>query len=126
MLPFFVAVALLASLLFAVPAPAQDDDSRLESLIDDEDSYLASLIEEARRAELARDPYWHTILHYKRGLFGVRSLVDDAAFFAAANGKRDPAAELEATLRAFFEGPPAEGEKHPVCRFVLRFEWLKE
>ncbi len=114
MLPFVFLIALLPSLLLPPPAHAQDD------------SYLAFLIDEASRAELARDPYWHTILHYKKGLFGTRSLVDDAAFFAAENGKHDPAAELEATLRSFFQGPPAEGEKHPVCRFVLRFEWLKE
>ena len=65
------------------------------------------------------------MLHYKRGIFGLRSLVDDPKFFADPNGKHDPRAELRATIRSFFR-PVVEGETHPVCRFVARFEWLKE
>lgn len=114
MLPFFFLLTNLPPLLIPRPAFAE------------ENAYLSLLIDEAKRAELSQDPYWHTLLHYKKGLFGLRSLVDDAAFFAAENGKQDPAAELEATLRSFFSGPVAEGEKHPVCRFVSRFAWLKE
>jgi hypothetical protein len=114
MLPFFFLLLLLPSLLLPHPAFA------------DTDAYLSLLVEEARTAQLSQDPYWHTLLHYKKGLFGLRSLVDDDAFFAAENGKHDPSAELEATLRSFFSGPAEEGRKHPVCRFVLRFEWLKE
>ncbi len=91
------------------------------------DPYVEALVSEARRAELHKDPYWHTLLHYKGGLFGLRSLVDDPNFFLAANGKHDPEAELEATIRGFFrpaEEVDADG-KHPVCRFVARYDWLK-
>ena len=85
-------------------------------------------MDDARRLELHLDPYWRTLLHYKGGLFGFRSLVDDPRFFAAENGKHDSAAELEATIRSFFTPPGsvAAGEKHPICRFVARYNWLKD
>lgn len=88
-------------------------------------SYLPELLEKARARQLAAHPYWHTLVHYKLSFMGTRSLVDDPDFFLSPKGKRDPEAELEATLRAFFE--PTESEtKHPVCRFVARYHWLKE
>lgn len=86
--------------------------------------YAARLVDEARRRKLHEARYWHTLLHYKRSLAGLRSLVDDPKFFASPAGKHDPAAELAATLQAFFT--PETGEaKHPVCRFVARYHWLK-
>jgi hypothetical protein len=87
--------------------------------------YLDSLLDDAHRLRLSEDPYWHILLHYKGGLPGFRSLVDDPRFFLAENGKHDPAAELDATLRAFFQ-PEPEYDKPAACRFVGRFEWLKE
>ena len=89
-----------------------------------DDPYVLSLVEDAHRLELAKDPYWHTLLHYKGGLFGFRSLVDDPKFFLAKEGKHDSEAELDATIRAFFQ-PVVENETHPVCRFPARFDWLK-
>lgn len=86
---------------------------------------MLSLIEEANRKTLHNHRYWHTLLHYKSGLFGLRSLIDDPNFFLAPDGKRNPKAELEATIKAFFQ-EPKEGGKHPVCRFVARYKWLKE
>ena len=90
-----------------------------------DDAYVLSLLEAAHRLELSKDPYWHTLLHYKGGLFGFRSLVDDPKFFLAKVGKKDSEAELDATIRAFFQ-PVVENETHPVCRFPARFDWLKE
>ncbi|MBM3320502.1 MAG: DUF4105 domain-containing protein [Candidatus Eisenbacteria bacterium] len=109
-------------LLFLVPAVTILAAS---SAAGSEESYRSALLEEAFRAELHRDPYWHTLLHYKKGTFGGRSLVDDPDFFLAENGKREPKAEMEATIRSLFM-PAADGERHPVCRFPARFEWLKE
>lgn len=91
---------------------------------DPESAYAEELVERAQAAQLYLDPFWRTLVHYKRGLFGDRSLVDDPAFFADPNGKQDPQAELVATLRAFFGPEPEEG-KHPVCRWAARFDWLK-
>ena len=85
---------------------------------------MADLLAKADRLRLHEDRYWHVLLHYKRGLLGLRSLVDDPRFFADPNGKHDPRAELHATIRSFFT-PVVEGEVHPICRFVARFEWLK-
>ena len=113
MLPFLILLPMIAR--SAPPCPA----------LPPENVYLTALLEKARRDELHNDPYWHTLLHYKRGVFGLRSLVDDPRFFAASNGKHNPAAELEGTIRSFFS-PPREEERHPVCRFVARHAWLKE
>jgi len=77
--------------------------------------------------ELWKDPYWHTLLHYKKTFFGlgVHSLVDDPRFFLAPSGKSDPQAELEATLQSLFSVEEDEAQ-HPVCRFIARYHWLSE
>jgi hypothetical protein len=90
-----------------------------------ETAYVEGLVERSRNMGLAKDPYWLVLLHYKQGFSGLRSLVDDPNFFLSPSGKNDSAAELEATIRAFFQ-PPGDEAKHPVCRFVARFFWLKE
>jgi len=90
-----------------------------------DEAYIEHLLAEAERQGLHEDRYWHILLHYKRGLFGLRSLVDDPKFFADPNGKHDPRAELRATIRSLF-CPSVADEKHAVCRYVARYEWLKE
>lgn len=87
--------------------------------------YCEELIASARAQGLHDDPYWHILMHYRKGLSGVESLIDDPAFFLAPDGKTNPASELEATIRSFFE--PADDENDCVaCRFAARFEWLRE
>ncbi len=90
-----------------------------------ESSYVDDLVNRAHALRLADDSYWHTLLHFRHGSTGFRSLVDDPKFFLSSHGKRDPYAELNATLRSFFE-PAEDANKHTVCRFVARFSWLKE
>ncbi|MDX1610536.1 MAG: DUF4105 domain-containing protein, partial [Halofilum sp. (in: g-proteobacteria)] len=115
-MPRLSAILLLA--LCAVPAalPAAPD-------------YGDELIERARATGLHEAPMWQRLLHYVPAGGGVVSEVDSADFFLAAGGKRDAAAELAATLRAFFRpagsaiGPRDE---HPQCRFIGRFHWLDE
>ena len=82
-------LSLLFVLLWVLPARAD---------------YLAELQQQARLHDLAADPVWLNLLHYKRQpVTGHwRSLADDPAFFNAANGNTDPQAELAATLAAFF------------------------
>ncbi len=92
---------------------------------DTADSYVDSLVERAAAEGLSRDPYWRTLLHYKGGIFGVKSLIDDRRFFLSPGGNDDPEEEMEATIRGFFT-PLEEGVRHPVCRFAARFAWLKE
>jgi len=90
-----------------------------------EDPYLSKLIAGAEQRELYRQRNWHILLHYKPSLHGVTSLIDDPKFFLAEDGKHNPEAELIATLRALFQ-PGPENDEHPRCRFVARFDWLKQ
>lgn len=91
--------------------------------------YAEELIADARSKRLADRPEWRNLLHYKRFVWrpGLRSLADDSRFFNAANGKIDPQAELEATLRAFFSTEPETDQtQNPQCRFIARYHWLKQ
>ncbi len=89
--------------------------------------YLDDLVAQARDAGLAEDPAWRTLGHYRPDLLGGgwHSLIDSAGFFLAADGKHDPAAELEATLRAFFASPSDDpDQQHPQCAYIARYRWL--
>jgi hypothetical protein len=109
---------LLAALLVLLPLSAAADPA-----------YLAELVDAARARALAERREWHNLLHYKPDLLGagVHSLADDPGFFNAATGKTEPAAELEATLAAFFTpGPDTDARQPAQCRFIARYRWLKE
>lgn len=88
-------------------------------------STVNPLVELALAKDLHRDKYWWTLLHYKRGLFGTRSLVDDPSFFLAPDGMFDPKSELEATIEALF-GSEARETYSGACRFIARYAWLRE
>lgn len=91
-------------------------------------AYLESLRERARANGLADDPRWRALLHMKKNWRGRwASQVDGKAFFLSPRGKTDPAAELDATLAAFFEPPPADTDTiHPQGLFPARYAYLKE
>ena len=76
--------------------------------------------------ELAKDPKWLRLLHYKsRYLGGYKSEADGKDFFLSENGKYDPVGELEKSYLLFGTNPkPADD--HPICRFPLRFKWLNQ
>jgi len=88
---------------------------------------IDGLIAQAREKNLAEERYWHLLLHYRPRLIGgVKSEVDGEEFFLSANGKTDPEAELEATIRSFFAPAPDDPEiQHPQCRFPARLAWLR-
>jgi hypothetical protein len=86
---------------------------------------VAALVAKAGVSRLAEAPYWHVLLHYERGVFGLRSLIDDPAFFAAPDGKWEPQAEIEATIRALC-APAEAGKPHAADLFPARLEWLAE
>lgn len=95
------------------------------------EEHIAVLQERTRRLGLARDVYWHVLLHYHPASLGrTVSDVDNAAFFLSPSGKTDPQSELDATLRAFFQPLGSSSiesiEGHPRCAFPARFHWLKE
>ena len=90
--------------------------------------YLRELVAQARDKHLAQRPEWLDLLHYKPYPYrpGQRSLADDPGFFNAPDGKTDAAAELEATLAAFFSGvQETDTVQNPQCRFIARYHWLK-
>jgi len=103
-------------------------------------SYVETLQTRAHQKNLSNNPYWHRLLHDRRTLLGIyQSEIDDSSFFLSPHGRKDPAAELDATLAAFFVSPQpsplgrgrseAAGEAEPQqaqCRFPARYAWLKE
>ncbi len=88
-------------------------------------AYIDCLIQDAEQKQLYNDRYWHILLHYKKTVSGVESLIDDPRFFLSPEGKHNPQAELEATLRALFNAP-SDTVNPPLCRFIARYTWLKE
>lgn len=102
-------------LLAVTTYPAHADDS----------NYLDKLIDESRTLNLASDPYWLSLVHYKPTLGGgYKSQADDEKFFNHPQGKSAPKLELAATIRAFFK--KHGGNPHARCRFPARFHWLKQ
>ncbi|MCZ7583307.1 MAG: DUF4105 domain-containing protein [Deltaproteobacteria bacterium] len=92
------------------------------------DDYVASLVAKAHEQNLAEDEMWLRLGHYRKTLFGNwKSEQDNRAFFLAEDGKADPQAELDATLRGIFapEIPNEKGSvQHPLCRFPARAMFL--
>lgn len=94
-----------------------------------DNAYLEELIQRARQANLSQRAEWLNLLHYKPYPYwpGKRSLADDSEFFNAPHGKTDAAAELEATLAAFFStSEETDKTQNPQCRFIARYQWLKQ
>ncbi len=91
--------------------------------------YLKQLQKAAQAKRLWEQRQWRVLMHYQPRLFGtgLKSQVDEPAFFLDPSGKSDPRAELEATLASFF-APPAKqkGPEHPQCQFIARYQWLKQ
>ncbi|MBX3236885.1 MAG: DUF4105 domain-containing protein [Nitrospiraceae bacterium] len=90
--------------------------------------YQDRLIEEATARRLADQREWRLLLHYRDGWFGgIESEQDDPGFFLSPNGKRDPEAELAATLKQFFSEESVGRSKQPAqCAFIARYAWLSE
>ena len=104
------------------------DQAVAQALGSAEENPLATLIQSARAARLASTPMWHALLHYKPSV-GNKALsqVDAEYFFMSAQGKRNPDAELEATLAAFYSTtvkPPLRLTAY--CRFIARRQWLQQ
>jgi Domain of unknown function (DUF4105) len=93
-----------------------------------ENAYLVELINKGRLAKLASEREWHLLLHYRKNLFGGHtSEQDDLGFFMSPDGKTDPQAELDATLKQFFSDELVGRSKQPAqCAFIARYTWLKQ
>jgi len=67
--------------------------------------------------------YWNKLLHYRPNLLGqMVSEVDAPDFFVANAGKRSPDKELQ----RFIELLNSKQAQEYVCKFPLRYKWLKQ
>lgn len=115
--PALLCALAVAFAAFAPPARAAAPDDDVERLV-----------ARARDLHLADERGWQRLVHYRPGWFGApHSQADGVGFFLAPEGASDPAAELEATVRAFFSPAWRDARfEHPACRFPARFAWLDE
>jgi hypothetical protein len=99
-------------------AQAQED-------VSPQSANIATMLRLAGEAKLAQSAEWHKINLYHAALTGVKSRVDDPSFFMAADGKYDPRAELESTIRGAYDDGMAENSRQPkLCRWVARYQYL--
>jgi hypothetical protein len=114
---FLLAVALAVVLLKTGVSDGQESSQ----------AYLQGLRHRAAALSLHEARYWRLLLHYRpHWLSGYESEVDEPGFFLAPDGKKDPAAELDATLAAFFSSELVGRSRQPArCAFIARYEWLK-
>ena len=99
-----------------------------------------ALVAQAKVMELADRREWLRLGHWRPRISGLKSDADGPGFFLSREGRTDPEAELEATIRSLFR-PPTEEEiqgntlrvlpgnqppplQHPVCRFPARVLFL--
>jgi hypothetical protein len=85
-------------------------------------------IAQAHLQHLATSSQWLKLVHYRPNILlpGYTSFATGSGFFLAANGRVDPQAELDATLRAIALPATSEPDAHAQCRFIARFHWLKQ
>ncbi len=83
---------------------------------------------ELKLEEVLKDPQWKLLLHYKKNSKpGDVSEVDGGDFFLSPTGRKDPAAELRATLDAFQTNRLVGPLKQPArCAFQARMQFLTE
>lgn len=113
----FIFLSLAALLISSHPATASSTNP-----------YLQDLLNKALERKLENHRYWHLLLHYKPNLSGGwTSEVDDANFFLAQDGKINPQAELQATIKSFFsEMVRGKSQQTSQCAFIARFHWLNK
>ncbi|MEO7862245.1 MAG: hypothetical protein ABIU05_17805, partial [Nitrospirales bacterium] len=113
----YLYIALLLFILFLFPtSPVDADESPANP-------YLVELIDKGLQAKLAGEREWHLLLHYRKTLFGgYTSEQDDPGCFLSPDGKTDPQAELDATLKQFFSEELVGRSKQPAqCAFIARY-----
>ena len=94
---------------------------------------VTALIARAHALRLGEDAHWLRLGHWRRRLnAGYLSEAVGADFFLDTNGRTDPAAELDATLKGIFGVRPpmpdelARGLMPAVCRFPARILVLQQ
>lgn len=95
-------------------------------------SASSASMEQNQSAALAQNLHnhqdWHRLLQYwprtlRTPKSEIRSIENS---FLADDGRTNPKAELQATIKALYQIPPIGQEDiHPRCRFIARYEFLK-
>jgi len=83
--------------------------------------YLERLERTATAEHVFNERPWKILLHY----VSSHSLISDPHFFLSHSGRKNPAAELVATLQGMFDSHVSDNEQIQ-CRFPARSAWLKE
>lgn len=103
-------------------------------LADEIESKVAFYMQRADSLQLPESMRWKRILLYRDHKLGAESDVDGGFFFLSPEGKTNPRAEMEASLRGFFHlenvyakvDTPASEFMHPQVKFPLRMRYLAE
>lgn len=71
--------------------------------------------------EYANSKQWLRIVHYQKGIFGYKARPDRPEYYLSPEGKKDPLAELKATIEAFKgDKIPSHLKWHPQCAYPAR------
>ena len=87
-------------------------------------------VAKAREMRLHERTEWLRLVHYRKKRGSYQSEADNAAFFAAADGKTNPENEMVETLRAFFKtakrpmGLPGVDDMSAQCQYPARLKWF--
>lgn len=82
---------------------------------------------EEQLEDVSRSKAWLRTMHYLPRWGGYESQLDGQSFFFAKDGKRNPKAELIASLAAFDQDVKiGRLNLHPQCAFPFRFQFIKE
>lgn len=92
-------------------------------------SYPEELVARAHALRLAETTQWQKLLYYTpKWLKKTQSFIISPKFFLSSDGRTNASAELDATLRAFFDPDTKLDDKgmsqHPQCQFPARYYWL--
>jgi Domain of unknown function (DUF4105) len=91
--------------------------------------YLPELLARARAQRTWDARLWHVLMHYERSArtFELISAVDNADWFLSPHGRKDPQAELEATLTRMFDTELQPRIRLTVqCAYPARGAFLRE
>ena len=88
---------------------------------------VETLTEQAAALNLHQEQQWLHLLHYRDPDQRIpRSEISPGPFFLAADGSKNPQAELAATIDAAFAPVPENQNDHALCRYPARMRFLQE
>ncbi len=98
----------------------------LNSLYASSSQLAEELVLRSRKLNLHEHPFWKRIVYYQPHFFGYKSLIDSPTFFLSEEGKTDPQAEIEETIRQLsLNQNPDKEDENVFCRYPARYRWLK-